>query len=205
MRAARLAVALACAGLVLAGAAVRAAGPGDVDWRKVATREDRTRLRGWRDAWVKALTAVRADPAAAGRLAADPMLFDPDRVIEGATLKPGRYRCRIHRLGGTGVGARVLLSGGWTGCRVQEADGARHFATDGAQRASGTLFDSTDSRTVFLGTLALGDEDRPMRYGRDLRRDMAGLVERIGETRWRLVLPYPGFQSTLDVMEIVPG
>ena len=73
------------------------------------------------------------------------------------------------------------------------------------QRASGVLFDSTDSRTIFLGTLALGDEARPMPYGRDLRRDMAGFVERIGEARWRLVLPFPGFQSTLDVMEIVPA
>ena len=59
--------------------------------------------------------------------------------------------------------------------------------------------------TIFLGTLALGDEARPMPYGRDLRRDMAGFVERIGEARWRLVLPFPGFQSTLDVMEIVPA
>ena len=30
-----------------------------------------------------------------------------------------------------------------------------------------------------------------MRYGRDAERDMAGFVERIGDNRWRLVLPYP--------------
>jgi hypothetical protein len=34
---------------------------------------------------------------------------------------------------------------------------------------------------------------------------MAGLVERIGARRWRLVLPYPRFESTLDVIEIVPA
>ena len=196
---------IACAGALVMGAAARADDTADVDWRKVATRQDRERLRGWRDAWVAALAKVRGSAEGVGGLAADPALFDPDRVIQGAALPPGTYRCRIHRLGGVGIGARPLLRGGWTACRVTETGIVRRFATDGDQRASGNLFDSTDSRTVFLGTLALGDEDRPMRYGRDTRRDMAGLVERIGAARWRMVLPYPGFQSTLDVMEIVRG
>lgn len=177
----------------------------DVDWRKIATKQDRERLRGWRDAWIEALGKVRTTRDGAAALAQDAALFDPDRVIQGAALTPGSYRCRMYRLGGVGAGARVLLSGGWAGCRVTENGLVRRFVTDGAQRASGNLFDSTDSRTVFLGTLALGDEDRPMRYGRDARRDMAGLVERIGPDRWRMVLPFPGFQSTLDVMEIVRG
>ena len=198
---------VAIAGARLATVAVRAQGDApvaaDVDWRKVATRQDRERLRNWRDAWVQALARVRATPEGAAGLAADPVLFDPDRIIQGAALKPGVYRCRMHRLGGIGPHSRPLLSGTWRGCRVDESGIVRHFVTDGDQRTSGNLFDSTDSRTVFLGTLALGDEDRPIRYGRDARRDMAGLVERIGPARWRLVLPYPGFQSTLDVMEIV--
>ena len=158
-----------------------------------------------RDAWIEALGKVRTTRNGAAALAQDAALFDPDRVIQGAALTPGSYRCRMYRLGGVGAGARVLLSGGWAGCRVTENGLVRRFVTDGAQRASGNLFDSTDSRTVFLGTLALGDEDRPMRYGRDARRDMAGLVERIGPDRWLMVLPFPGFQSTLDVMEIVRG
>jgi len=196
-------VALTLAGAMLATVAVRAQDDIEVDWRKVATRQDRERLRNWRGAWMQALDRVRATPEGAAGLAADPALFDPDRIIQGAALKPGSYRCRVHRLGGIGPHARPLLRGAWTGCRVDERGIVRRFVTDGDQRASGNLFDSTDSRTVFLGTLALGDEDRPMRYGRDARRDMAGLVERIAPARWRLVLPYPGFQSTLDVMEIV--
>lgn len=204
MRIGRL-VAVMMAGAWLTTAAVRAQDNPDLDWRKAATRQDRERLRNWRDAWVKALTMVRATPEGRARLAADPALFDPDRVIQGAALRPGVYRCRVHRLGGVGQGTRPLLTGGWTGCRVDEDGMVRHFVTDGRQRASGNLFDSTDSRTIFLGTLALGDEDRPIRYGRDRQRDMAGVVERIGDARWRLVLPFPGFQSTLDVMEIVRG
>ena len=31
---------------------------------------------------------------------------------------------------------------------------------------------------------------------------MAGVVERVGDNRWRLVLPYPRFESLLDVIEL---
>jgi hypothetical protein len=53
--------------------------------------------------------------------------------------------------------------------------------------------------------MQLGDEKRPMSYGRDANRDMAGLIERIAERRWRVVLPYPRFESVLDVVELVPA
>ncbi len=203
MRRRSAAIPIACA--LSLGSAALAERTLDVDWRKVATRQDRSRLRNWRDAWIAALDKARAAPEAAAAIAADPMLFDPDRAMLGAALKPGVYRCRIHRLGGVGAASRPLLRGTWTPCRVTEDGTTRRLITDGEQRISGNLFDGTDARTVFLGTLALGDEDRSFRYGRDARRDMAGLVERIGEGRWRLVLPFPSFQSTLDVMEIVRG
>ena len=61
-----------------------------------------------------------------------------------------------------------------------------------------------DRRQIFLGTMMLGDETRPMDYGRDSMRDMAGAVERIGPNRWRLILPYPNFESVMDVIELVP-
>ena len=60
-------------------------------------------------------------------------------------------------------------------------------------------------RQVFFGTLVLGDEIRALGYGRDATRDMAGAMERIGPQRWRLVLPYPRFESTLDVIELTPA
>ena len=60
-------------------------------------------------------------------------------------------------------------------------------------------------RLVFLGTLALGDETRAMQYGQDETRDVAGYLERIGPQRWRLVMPYPHFESLTDVMELVPA
>ena len=38
-----------------------------------------------------------------------------------------------------------------------------------------------------------------------LMKVMAGLVERIGDNRWRLVLPAPAYESLLDVIELVPA
>jgi hypothetical protein len=60
-------------------------------------------------------------------------------------------------------------------------------------------------RGVFLGTMMIGDETTALDYGRDADRDMAGLIERVGDSRWRIVLPYPRFESMLDVVEIVPA
>jgi hypothetical protein len=75
---------------------------------------------------------------------------------------------------------------------------------NGSQRYVGLIFPDDAIRSVFLGTLVLGDERRALQYGQDQQRDVAGYVERIGPSRWRLVLPNPHFESRLDVMELVP-
>ena len=31
------------------------------------------------------------------------------------------------------------------------------------------------------------------------------ITERVGDNRWRLIMPYPRFESTLDVLELVPA
>jgi hypothetical protein len=66
------------------------------------------------------------------------------------------------------------------------------------------IFGDNDRRKIFLGTLMLGDEARALDYGTDPQRDMAGIVERIGPNRWRIVFPRPAFESIVDVMELVP-
>ena len=53
--------------------------------------------------------------------------------------------------------------------------------------------------------MMFGDETKPIDYGHDDGRDMAGYIDRVGEKRWRLVLPYPKFESILDVVELVPS
>ena len=203
----RLAAAL-IAGAVLGGCAgsghVSAEQPANVDWRRVATQADRSRLRNWRQAWVGAIAAVRQRGGGA-TLGSEPRLLDPDHALAGAAPPAGRYRCRTWKLAARDPALKPVATGGWTACTVAPEGSAVRFATQGPQRAEGYLFDDTDARKVFLGTLALGDETRALRYGRDARRDMAGVLERVDEQRWRLVLPYPGFESLLDVIEIVPA
>lgn len=201
-------VALAAA-LLVAGCAggrqllAREEVPQDMNWRRVATVQDRTRLREWRTGWIDALAVARAGGDSAA-IAGDPTLYDPDRALGGAALPAGRYRCRMVKLGGKGPATPAVMQGGWTGCAVRDDAGRRTLSIDGQQRYHGDLFDHDDARQVFLGTVALGDETRALPYGRDARRDAAGYLERIGKARWRLILPYPGFDATLDVVEIVP-
>ena len=75
----------------------------------------------------------------------------------------------------------------------------------GSQRQVGLLFAADPRRQVFLGTLVLGDELRAMQYGRDPDRNLAGWVERVDTARWRLILPYPRYESTIDVVELIPA
>ena len=75
----------------------------------------------------------------------------------------------------------------------------------GSQRPVGMIFPGDSMRQVFLGTLVLGDEERAMQYGRDPDRDLSAFVEKIGPNRWRMVFPRPAFESTLDVIELIPA
>ncbi|QIG79306.1 DUF4893 domain-containing protein [Stakelama tenebrarum] len=180
--------------------------PGEMgsNWRGVATPADRDRLRRWHDAWDAALPAARAaDPDA---IAQGGALFAPDRALAGAMPPPGTYRCRTYKLGAAGPAAHDFIRFPWSECRVffeDEVLGLHKLG--GTQRPVGLLFRDRDARAIFLGTLVLGDEAAPLRYGTDTTRDMIGYVERVDDARWRLVLPWPRFESKLEVIELVPA
>jgi hypothetical protein len=173
-------------------------------WRSLVTTDDRARIRTWRDAWTEAL--AQAQPANAGAIAGEGPLLDPDAALAGARLPAGDYRCRTIKLGAQTSGHAVFTIYEPRLCRIG-AEGARLHLTilDGPQRPIGILFPDTSRRMIFLGTLQLGDEALAYRYSRDRERDMVGLLERIGDRRWRLVLPRPHFESLLDVIELVPA
>ena len=173
-------------------------------WHSLVTDDDRNRIRHWRDAWTEAL--AQAQPAFAAAIAREGPLLDPDAALPGARLPAGDYRCRTIKLGAQSAGHGVFTAYEPRLCRVG-AEGTRLQFTllDGPQRPIGTFFPDTGPRMIFLGTLQLGDEALAYRYSRDRERDMVGLLERIGERRWRLVLPHPHFESLLDVIEIVPA
>jgi hypothetical protein len=174
------------------------------DWRALATEADLDRLQHWRNAWVEALDKARA-AGHGDAITGEGALLDPDAALAGAALAPGLYRCRTIKLGRREPANGDFLVYPANRCRVALDRGRLHFARiDGPQRPVGALFPDNARRLVFLGTLQLGDERLALRYSRDEERDMAGLIERVGENRWRLVLPYPHFESLLDVIELTP-
>ncbi|RDE06508.1 DUF4893 domain-containing protein [Sphingomonas aracearum] len=179
--------------------------PSSADWRRIATPADRFRLREWRTAWVTAFG--RARQAGNGKaIAAQGVLFDPDQRLQGALPPAGDYRCRVFKVGANGTASGEFTAYPWFRCQVAR-EGAVQSLTKigGSQRPVGLVFSDTPDRAIFLGTMMLGDETRPIDYGRDAGRDMIGAVERVGPSRWRVVLPYPRYESILDVMELVPA
>ena len=172
------------------------------DWRRVAVLPDRDRLRRLRNAWVEGIRLAYAKGAGPA-LRAEGALLDPDVALADPIPPTGNYWCRVLKLGG--VPGFVVLPR--VSCRVsQAAGGAFAFSMLGpAQRTDGRIFTDTDIRGVFLGALAMPEEVHVLTYGRDSSRDMAGIVRRIGEKKWRIAFPYPRFESTLDVIELVPA
>ena len=198
MRRAALLIALALAGPALAGEQRS-------DWREVITIRDRKRLRDWRTAWTTALADARAHGGAA-TIAADPALFDPDRALVDRSIPaPGEHRCRRVALGPRPDGSAQAIEP-WGRCRIEGPEAPlRLVALDGGQRVAGAIYADTDRRAIFLGTTMFPDEHRPATYGHAAGRDVVGSVERIGERRWRLALPQPGFGMTLELVELEPA
>ncbi len=177
---------------------------GPIDWKHVVTPADMDRIKAWRAAFVKALdnSKVRGN---ASRIASEGALLDPDSAMGGPGPKPGRYRCRVIKLGAKTPSMPAFTVYPDFACVVADEGEVLSFAKiGGSQRPVGLIFPGDDRRQIFLGTMMLGDETRPMDYGRDALRDMAGAIERIGPDRWRLILPYPHFESVMDVIELVP-
>ncbi|HEX4736954.1 MAG TPA: DUF4893 domain-containing protein [Allosphingosinicella sp.] len=174
-------------------------------WRTVATRDDHVRISDWRKAWVKALATAR--PGHEADVAAEGPLLDPDAGLDRPMPPPGEYRCRTIKLGSQSTVRPNYVVYPSARCRIDVATaGTLTFAQiGGAQRPRGRLFPDTSRRAIFLGTLQLGDEPGTLRYGHDKLRDLAALVERVGDRRWRMVFPNPHFESTLDVIELVPA
>lgn len=174
------------------------------DWRQIATADDRERLRDWRDAFTSALRSARAaghGPA----IAAEGALLAPDAALPGPALPNGDYHCRVTKLGAKSAGLLDYVAYPAFTCRIAPHQGGQTLTKlTGSQRYVGLIMPGDAMRLTFLGTLALGDETRALRYGRDRERDVAGVIERIGPARWRMLMPRPHFESQIDVLELVP-
>ena len=183
------------------GPASPAAQAGAEGWRGVVQQGDFQRLMAADEAWAAALRRAQGDPAMAGL---GPLVVETS-AIPGPPPGPGDYRCRMLKFGGD-KGAPLTVYG-WFRCRVELSPGGDLSLTKltGSQRQRGLLYPDSDSRLAFVGAVAWGRESAAPAYGAQSDRDQVGWFERIGERRWRLVLPFPKQESVLDVLELVPA
>jgi hypothetical protein len=173
-------------------------------WKAVATDADEDRLARLGLAWQEALADARkTDP---GEVAKERKLLLPRAALPRPAPTPGSYNCRLIKLGKATAKAKAFESFKPFFCYVEiEGDLLTIVKQTGSQRPAGRLWEDDDpNRLIFLGSLALGDEDQPLAYGDDPNRDMAGVIERIGPFKWRLVIPWPQSTSKLDVFELTP-
>jgi len=174
------------------------------DWHAIATAPDRDRLAKWRAAWMAGLEkAIAAGKRA--QIGALGALLRPDAALDDPLLPLGDYRCRMVKLGAKTEGLSDFVAYPPFTCRITVDEGRLHFAKiGGSQRPVGDILPDDGRRMIFLGAMMLGDEARPLPYGRDAERDMAGIVERIDAGRWRIAFPYPRWESTIDILELTP-
>ena len=175
------------------------------EWRAVATASDRDRLRDWRTAFTRALEQARKAGHAAD-IAREGRLLEPDAALGPVPIPNGSYKCRVIKVGAKSDGLLDYIAYPAFDCRIDQQGKLQSLTKlTGSQRHVGLIFPDSPLRQVFLGTLVLGDETSAMQYGRDPDRDLAGWVARVDDNRWRLILPYPRYESTMDVVELIPA
>jgi hypothetical protein len=181
-------------------------GPVLRDWRTIITTYDRDRYGRVDAAWRLALEQARRQEGS-GDLASVGDLIDPDAAVGGVTPPEGDYRCRTVKLGSQGgEGGLGYVVYGWFDCRIERTPAGLKFSKlTGSQRPSGLLFPENNREMVMLGSMALGSEPPANSYGQNSDRDMVAVLERIGSRRWRLVIPWPQYESNLDLIELVPN
>jgi len=134
-------------------------------------------------------------------------LVDPNAAQAGRLQPaPGDYRCRTVKLGRRTEGQGLAyVAYPYFRCSVELTPGGDLILTkgSGSQRSRGLLYPHTDRQLVFLGTTAWGDETSWPAYGARAERDQIGVLERIGDQRWRLVLPWPKQEAKLELLELV--
>lgn len=173
-------------------------------WKGIATDADENRISRLGLAWQQALQEARR--SSEKEVDAEGALLRPRAALPRPAPTPGSYYCRLIKLGKTEARASAFERFKPFFCYVEvEGDLLTIVKQTGSQRPAGRLWeDDKPDRLIFLGSLALGDEQQPLAYAEDPKRDMAGVLERIGPFRWRLVIPWPQNSSKLDVFELRP-
>ena len=164
-----------------------------VTWRDTIAPQDRLTL----EALPQRLAGFAAKVPARQRQAQGPLL-DPTAALDHATLPPGAYHCRALR-----VARATIRKGTADFCHVSgEAQGMGFVKQTGTAPTAGYLYADGD-RYVFLGAKQRRAGENAQAYGTSQAADVVGMVERVGNFRWRMAVAgaAPG---QFDLYELTP-
>ncbi len=189
----RLSLFLALSGVLASGSAFA-----DGVVQKLMTPADKARVENYDETRKKALDEARSGDADARDLnILDEVLSRPVVAFSDKDLT-GNWQCRTIKVGGD-FGALVIY--GWFRCKVSD-DGSGWMLEKltGSQRTKGRFYDDGAKRAIYLGSFFVqGDPARP--YGSGPKTDQVGYAFRTGDKAWRIELPAPYYESTLDILE----
>lgn len=191
----RISVIAVC--LTLVGSFALAAG-----WQERVSPRDADKMRRLDSAWSAALADARVEHR--GELAALGALVRPKAALADPIPAPGLYRCRTVKLGDPGGLGLSFVAYDWFRCRIERSPrGELTLAKiTGSQRSFGVLYPDGARRLVFVGAESWGSDETAIAYGAKPDRNRVGALERIGPQRWRLALPWPEYESKLDLIEL---
>ncbi len=174
-------------------------------WTGVASVADRNRINRTALAWQAGLTEATARGFREAIRSEGRLLVSGGGLARPAPT-PGSYSCRLVTLGRSTKRGPAYEKFKPFFCYVDvEGELFTIVKQTGSQRPAGRLWaDSIPTRMIFLGSLALGNEEEARAYGDDPRRDVAGVFERIAPFVWRLVIPFPQDGTKIQVFELTP-
>lgn len=174
-------------------------------WLAVANAADQGRISRTAIAWQAGLSEAR-NGGFADAVSAEGKLLAAGGGLARPAPTPGSYRCRLVTLGRSAKKGPAFEKFKPFFCYVDlEGDLFTIVKQTGSQRPAGRLWeDDLPNRLIYLGSLALGNEEEALAYGDDPTRDMAGVFERIAPFVWRLVIPFPSDGSKLHIFELTP-
>jgi hypothetical protein len=170
-----------------------------LQWRAVARPDALAGIDALPSRWDRALAAVRGWRRPA--VAAEGALLDPAGALARPLPPPGRYRCRYLRLAPGQGGFQTFRP--WSCFVAEDGELTTLSKADGSERPAGRLWPDGERRLVFLGAVTRNGDPAAPAYGDDPATDAVGLLERIGDFQWRLVLLRSG-DAGLDVVELIP-
>ena len=174
-------------------------------WQQIASSEDANRIHRVGSAWSAGLAEARAG-GFGNDIKAEGELLNANAAQSKPAPTPGSYSCRMIRLGKEKARGPAFQKFKPFFCYVGvEGELFTIVKQTGSQRPAGRLWeDDSPTQLIFLGTLALGDEEEARAYGEDPKRDMAGIFERIAPFKWRLVIPFTQSGARIDIFELTP-